>query len=203
MLAAAGMTLFAAALPIHAAAPSRISEVTLYPYSATIVRTATVAPGAGSVELTCLPATFDLPSLRVEAETAIRIGDIRTETLPREGAPGCAMTSLDTQIRALEDQRTALDTQMRANELSANYLKAISERTTTDGRAPTIDPSTLGKLSDALTRTAQDVFARQEQLKRRDARTEEPGRHLAADARCRRGRHGAYGTNRGGSATRR
>jgi uncharacterized protein (TIGR02231 family) len=164
-----GTTLSAATLLAQAATPSRIAEVTLYPDSATVVRTATVAPGARNVELTCLPATFDLQSLRVEGDNAVRVGDVRTESIPREGAPGCAMTSLDAQIRALEDQRTALDTQIRANELSANYLKVVSERTSTDGRVPPTDFTALGKSTDALTRTAQDVFTRQEQLKRRDA----------------------------------
>lgn len=153
----------------QAATPSRITDVTLYPDSATVVRTVTVAPGARSVELACLPSTFDAQSLRVEGDSAVRVGDIRTESVPREGAPGCTMTALDTQIRALEDQRITVDTQMRANDLSANYLKVISERTTNDGRAPTTDFSTLGKSTDALTRTAQEVFARQEQLKKRDA----------------------------------
>ncbi|KHK57967.1 hypothetical protein PI87_05985 [Ralstonia sp. A12] len=165
---ALGALTMAAAVVAHAA-PSRITDVTLYPDSATVVRTTTVAPGARSVELTCLPSTFDSQSLRVESDNAIRVGDIRTESVPREGAPGCAMTALDTQIRALEDQRTTVNTQMRANELSANYLKVISERTTNDGRAPATDFSSLGKSTDALTRTAQEVFARQEQLKKRDA----------------------------------
>lgn len=165
---ATGLALTIQVLPVLAASSSRITDVTLYPDSATVVRVATVAPGTRTVELSCLPTTFDPQSLRVEPADGIRVGDIRTETLSREGAGGCATTSLDAQIRALQDQRSALDTQIRANELSASYLKAVSERTGTDGRPPAVDFSTLGKSVDALARTAQDLFARQEQLKRRD-----------------------------------
>ncbi|MBB6592607.1 DUF4139 domain-containing protein [Ralstonia solanacearum] len=152
----------------HAATPSRITDVTLYPDSATVVRTATVAPGARSVELTCLPPTFDPQSLRVEGDSAIRVGDIRTETIPSAGA-GCAQTALAAQIRALEEQRAALDVQLRANALTETYLKGVSEHASGDARAPATDFSTLGRSADALTRSAQDVFARQEQLKRRDS----------------------------------
>ena len=79
---ALGAVTMAAAAATHAATPSRITDVTLYPDSATVVRTATVAAGARSVELTCLPTTFDADSLRVESESAIRVGDVRVETVP-------------------------------------------------------------------------------------------------------------------------
>ncbi|MEF9387036.1 DUF4139 domain-containing protein [Ralstonia solanacearum species complex bacterium KE056] len=163
-----GAAISATVAAAHAATPSRITEVTLYPDSATIVRTATVAPGARSVELTCLPPTFDPQSLRVEGDAAVRVGDIRTESVPSEGA-GCARTALEAQIRALEEQRAALDVQLRANALTETYLKGVSERASGDTRAPATDFSTLGKTADALTRSAQEVFARQEQLKRRDS----------------------------------
>lgn len=165
---ALGAIASATAVGAHAATPSRITDVTLYPDSATVVRSATVASGARSVELTCLPMTFDADSLRVEGDSSIRVGDVRVETIPSEGS-GCARTALDTQIRSLEDQRAALGVQIQANALSASYLKAVSERTGGDGRAPATDFSTLGRATDALTRNAQDVFTRQEQLKKRDA----------------------------------
>ncbi|CAJ0860150.1 hypothetical protein R20233_00750 [Ralstonia sp. LMG 32965] len=166
--AALGAIASAAAVMAQAATPSRITDVTLYPDSATVVRTATVAPGARSVELACLPMTFDADSLRVEGDSSIRVGDTRVESVPSEGS-GCARTALDTQIRALEDQRAALGVQIQANALSASYLKAVSERTGGDGRAQATDFSTLGRATDALARNAQDVFTRQEQLKKRDA----------------------------------
>jgi len=166
--AALGAIASAAAVTAQAATPSRITDVTLYPDSATVVRTATVAAGARSVELTCLPMTFDADSLRVEGDSSIRVGDVRVESVPSEGS-GCARTALDTQIRTLEDQRAALGVQIQANALSASYLKAVSERTGGDGRAPATDFSTLGRATDALARNAQDVFTRQEQLKKRDA----------------------------------
>lgn len=163
-----GAVTMAAAAATQAATPSRITDVTLYPDSATIVRTTTVTAGARSVELTCLPTTFDADSLRVEGDSAIRVGDVRVESVPSEGS-ACAKTALETQIRTLQDQRAALDVQLQANALSASYLKAVSERTGGDGRAPATDFSTLGRATDALARNAQEVFTRQEQLKKRDA----------------------------------
>ncbi|KJJ95731.1 hypothetical protein UB44_22015 [Burkholderiaceae bacterium 26] len=165
---ALGAIASAAAVTAQAATPSRITDVTLYPDSAMVVRTATVVAGARSVELTCLPMTFDADSLRVESDSSIRVRDVRVESIPSEGS-GCARTALDTQIRTLEDQRAALGVQIQANALSASYLKAVSERTGGDGRAPATDFSTLGRATDALARNAQDVFTRQEQLKKRDA----------------------------------
>ncbi|EPX99279.1 MULTISPECIES: DUF4139 domain-containing protein [Ralstonia] len=165
---ALGAVTMAAAAATQAATPSRITDVTLYPDSATIVRTTTVTAGARSVELTCLPTTFDADSLRVEGDSAIRVGDVRVETVPSEGS-ACAKTALETQIRTLQDQRAALDVQLQANALSASYLKAVSERTGGDGRAPATDFSTLGRATDALARNAQEVFTRQEQLKKRYA----------------------------------
>jgi len=164
-LGAAALATTAAA---HAATPSRISEVTLYPDSATVVRTASVAAGARTIEVTCLPMTFDADSLRVEADSTIRVGDIRVETVPSEGS-GCAKTALETQIRTLQDQRAALGVQLQANALSASYLKAVSENTGGNGHAPIADVSKLGRATEALARNAQEVFTRQEQLKKRDA----------------------------------
>jgi len=166
--AAVGVVVSTTAVAAQAATPSRITDVTLYPDSATVVRAATVAPGARSVELACLPMTFDADSLRVEGDNNIRVGDVRVESIPSEGS-GCTRTALDTQIRALENQRAALGVQIQANALSASYLKAVSERTGGDGRAPATDFSTLGRATDALARNAQEVFTRQEQLQKRDA----------------------------------
>ncbi|OAI77755.1 hypothetical protein RSP799_17395 [Ralstonia solanacearum] len=162
-----GAAISAAVAAAHAATPSRITEVTLYPDSATVVRTATVAPGARSVELTCLPPTFDPQSLRVEGDADVRVGDIRTEAVPGEGSD-CAKTALDARIRAVEDQYASVSAQIKANALSAGYLKAVSERSGGDGRAPGTDFSTLGRSTDALARSAQEVYARGEQLKQRE-----------------------------------
>ena len=165
---ALGAAALATTAAVHAGTPSRISEVTLYPDSATVVRTATVAAGARSIELTCLPITFDADSLRVEADSAIRVGDIRVETVPSEGS-GCAKTALETQIQTLQDQRAALGVQLQANALSASYLKAVSENTGGNGHAPIADFSKLGRATEALARNAQEVFTRQEQLQKRDS----------------------------------
>ena len=47
----------------------QVTSVTLYPGSATIERTARVAAGSGRLEMSGLPANFDMRTLRVEADS--------------------------------------------------------------------------------------------------------------------------------------
>src|SRR5260221_13086815 len=63
---------------------SRISRVTLYAGSATVERSVAVSTEATRVELTGLPANFDMRSLRVEADPGIRVaeGAVRTVSGP-------------------------------------------------------------------------------------------------------------------------
>ena len=62
---------------------SRISRVTLYAGSATVERSVAVTPEASRVELTGLPANFDVRSLRVEADPGIRIGEVSVRDIGR------------------------------------------------------------------------------------------------------------------------
>src|SRR5262245_42559116 len=67
-----------------AAEPSGgISRVTLYPGSAAIERAASVAVGSGTLEMTGLPANFDLRTLRVEAGPGIRVGEVSVQDVGR------------------------------------------------------------------------------------------------------------------------
>src|SRR2546423_12153362 len=54
----------------------RITRVVLYPGSAAIERSARVVAGSNKVEMTGLPANFDLRSLRVEAGPGIVVGEV-------------------------------------------------------------------------------------------------------------------------------
>ena len=62
---------------------SRISRVTLYAGSATVERSVAVSTEASRVELTGLPANFDMRTLLVEADPGIRIGEVSVRDVSR------------------------------------------------------------------------------------------------------------------------
>ena len=64
------------------AADSRITQVKVYPGSATVERVARVAAGSRSVTFACLPAGLDVQSLQVSADASVRVA-LRNVTCPR------------------------------------------------------------------------------------------------------------------------
>ncbi|HPT55970.1 MAG TPA: DUF4140 domain-containing protein, partial [Casimicrobium sp.] len=115
-----------AALGHANAADSVIKRVTLYPGVAAVERVATVAANASEVRMTCLPTTFDTNTIRVEADSGIRVGDVSVKTVPKALATRCNLGSNDAKIRELEDQRAALDADVSANEAVLAYIKALN-----------------------------------------------------------------------------
>ncbi|MBI3283583.1 MAG: DUF4140 domain-containing protein [Burkholderiales bacterium] len=77
----------AAAIPglclAQSAAPSKITQVLVYPGGASVERAARLAAGARELRLSCLPARFDIESLQVQADAGIQVGDISVQTLER------------------------------------------------------------------------------------------------------------------------
>jgi len=65
---------------------SRITAVTLYPGSATVERTARVAPGMTRLEISGLPANFDPQTVRLESAAGIRIVEVSTQDQSRTAA---------------------------------------------------------------------------------------------------------------------
>src|SRR5204862_7528560 len=84
ILALAVSAAFAA--PVAAQEASRISRVTLYPGSATVERTSQVAPGVRKLEMTGLPANFDLRTLRADAGPGVQIGEVAIRDVSRADA---------------------------------------------------------------------------------------------------------------------
>lgn len=162
---AGAAALLAATVAAHAETP-RVSRVTLYPNAATVERDLAVAAGAQRVEVSCLPGSFDPSSLRVEGDADVRVGDLVIDTLDGTRAEACKRTPLDAKIRALEDQRAALDNDRAANDLVIDYLKQATKGPAEGSKAAPIDVKALGTSSDALRRTAQDAFARQQKITR-------------------------------------
>src|SRR5689334_13508494 len=61
--------------PAGGAEASRITQVKVYPGSATVERVARVAAGSRSVTFACLPAGLDVQSLQVSAGASVRLGE--------------------------------------------------------------------------------------------------------------------------------
>ncbi|HEY4068215.1 MAG TPA: DUF4140 domain-containing protein, partial [Burkholderiaceae bacterium] len=81
---------------------SRITQVTVYPGSATIERVAHVSAGARTLSFACLPAGLDVHSLQVTADAPVRIGETSVLTESRALSGRCSGSALDGRIRELE-----------------------------------------------------------------------------------------------------
>ncbi|MBS0448244.1 MAG: DUF4139 domain-containing protein [Proteobacteria bacterium] len=130
---AAAFILLPTLVGAQTAIASRITAVTLYPGGATVERTARVAAGTRSLRLACLPASFDVESLRLEADAGIALGEVTTRSQPRKSAAGCERSPIDKRIADLEDQLAAIDADADSNALALDYLKGVAHGT---GAAP-------------------------------------------------------------------
>ena len=140
----------------------RISRVTLYPGSAAIERSARVGLGAGTLQMSGLPANFDLRTLRVEADAGIRIGEVSVQDVGRAQALGSREAELDAKIQALKDEKAALDVDVKTAELVRDYLASLSRRSSSEegsGRAPiAVDPKAIPTVIEAIRRGGSDAY---------------------------------------------
>lgn len=133
----------------------QITRVTLYPGSATIERTAQVNAGAGKVEISGLPATFDPRTLRVETDAGIQIGEVAVKDVSRSEALGAREAELEARIQRLKDEKAALDVDVKTAELVRDYLASLGARPDDEkGRRPTFDPKAL----EAIRRGGADAY---------------------------------------------
>ncbi|WP_295980904.1 DUF4139 domain-containing protein [uncultured Variovorax sp.] len=159
-----------AATPPAVAADSRITQVKVYPGSATVERVARVAAGARSVTFACLPAGLDVQSLQVSADASVRIGETSVLSEQRELSARCSTSPLDGRIRELEDQKAALQAETDALGMVTGYLKGLAggSDNTSGARAP-MDARNLAAMTEAMRRTGQDSLLKQHQIQRRQA----------------------------------
>lgn len=159
-----------AATPPAMAADSRITQVKVYPGSATVERVARVAAGARSVTFACLPAGLDVQSLQVSADASVRIGETSVLSEQRELSARCSTSPLDGRIRELEDQKAALQAETDALGMVTGYLKGLAggSDNTSGARAP-MDARNLAAMTEAMRRTGQDSLLKQHQIQRRQA----------------------------------
>lgn len=160
-----GIILFAVIAGFAGPAPAqesgRITRVVLYPGSATIERSARVAAGSGTVQMTGLAANFDLRTLRVEADPDIRIGEVSVQDVGRAETVSGREGELEARIQALKDENAALDVEVKTAELVRDYLAALSSRPVADGEklhSIVVDPKAIPAVIDAIRRGATDAY---------------------------------------------
>lgn len=156
----------AAALPwpVLAQSAAPITAVTLYPGSATVVRTARVEPGANRLVVAEMTTQFQLPTLRVDADAGIRVGQVVTQDSSRTESANAAEAALDARIQALKDQVAALEVQSGAADIVKGYL----ERTGGDGgggeRHVAVDAKSLTAVVAAISQAATDALGKKQQV---------------------------------------
>ncbi|RRH92270.1 mucoidy inhibitor MuiA family protein [Variovorax beijingensis] len=190
--AAAWLAASTGALAQAAADNSRITQVKVYPGSATVERVARVAAGSRSVTFACLPATLDVQSLQVSAGASVRVGETSVLSEARELSPRCAASALDGRIRELEDQKAALQAENDALGMVTGYLKGLSGgsgESAQGARAP-MDARNLAAMAEAMRRTGQDSLLKQHQIQRRQADIDRQLNPLLAERKRSQG-HGA------------
>lgn len=165
---AAALLLGPGAGALAQSADSRITQVKVYPGSATVERVARVTAGSRTLSFACLPAGLDVQSLQVSADASVRVGETSVLTEPRALSSRCATSALDGRIRELEDQKASLEAESEALTLVNGYLKGLSGAGG-DGAAgrTVVDPRNIAAVTEALRRTGQDALQKQHQLQRR------------------------------------
>ena len=104
---------------------SQITQVQVYPGSATVDRVARIPAGARSVTIRCLSPQIDAQSLQVQADASVRIGETSIKVQDRNLDKECA-TPLDDQVREAEDKVAASKAETDSLELATSYLKTVA-----------------------------------------------------------------------------
>ena len=136
---------------------SRISRVTLYAGSATVERSVAVSPEKTRIELTGLPANFDMRTLRVEADHGIRIGEVSVKDVGRANALGPREAELEARIQALKDSRGMLEVEAKSAELVRDFLVSLNARSDGEKR-PSVDAKAIPGVIEAIRRGGGDAL---------------------------------------------
>jgi len=132
-----------------------ITQVTLYPGSATVERTAEVAAGARLLEVSGLPANFDTKTLQIQADKGVRVGQIMIKDA--SGADGVhpREKALKTAIVELKDRIETLDIEVKSAGLVTGYLGRLetADKAGIDGKA-------LRGFADGIEAAGKSAFQR-------------------------------------------
>lgn len=147
----------------HANAP--VTAVTLYPGSATVVRTAQVAAGATEVVIDGLPANFNLDSVRVQAAPGIRVADVVARDTAGSDAVNPLEATLAGQIERLKDQKAVLEAEAKSAAIVKGYLERYNGGAADGGKAQGPDNArALAGVIDTLGRGASEALIKIERL---------------------------------------
>lgn len=135
---------------------SRITQVTVYPGSASIERTLQIPAGATQALFACLPASLDAQSLQVRSKGAIEVGEIAVRQQARVLIAGCAPAQRD-QVRDLEDKIAALQAESQGLEQASAWLDRLAQPTGANQITATLE---------AVRRNGQSVAQRQHAIAR-------------------------------------
>lgn len=146
--------------PGFASVSAPVTSVVLYPGSATVVRTAQVAPGAQDIAV-ALPAGFNPQTLRVQAGSGITLGGITTHGSSE--AAGSAREELSARIQALRDQQSLFEAEVRSASLVKEYVERFVRTEVKEDRQAA-DAKALAALLDTVGRGASDAMAKIQKL---------------------------------------
>src|SRR6266581_2390073 len=140
---------------------SRITSVTLYPGSATVERTAKVAPGVTRLEISGLPANFDPQTVRVESDAGVRIGEVSTKDQSRTAASNARESAIEDRIQALKDRQAVLEVDAKSAQLAADYIARLGAPAPgPEKAAPAINGKSVAEVIEAVRRGGSDAFGR-------------------------------------------
>lgn len=121
------LPLFGAAfLPALAAPNAPVTRVVLYPGSALVERTATVRAGDQQLQITGLPASFDVDSVQIEADAGVEIGELVWRDSARSAPLNAEEARLEKLVRQLSERVAQLDGERLAAERTLKYLDALA-----------------------------------------------------------------------------
>jgi uncharacterized protein (TIGR02231 family) len=159
----------------HAQDGSKITAVTLYPGSATVERTARIAPGMTRLEISGLPANFDPQSVRVDADPGVAVGEVSTQDVARAQASNLREAQLEERIQALKDRQAELDGEAKSAEMVTEFLSRLG--TPGEKPAPIPDAKSLGGIVDLIRKGGSESLAR---VQRAQVQKREIGKQIAA-----------------------
>src|SRR5882672_12246963 len=154
---------------------AKITDVTLYPGSATVERTARVEPGMTTLRISGLPANFDPQSVRVEADAGVAIGEVSTQDVSRVQSPNSREAQLEEKIQALKDRQGALDGEAKSAQMVTEFLSRLGAPG--EKRAPIPDAKSLGSVVELIRRGGSESLAR---AQRAQIQKREIGKQIAA-----------------------
>lgn len=146
--------------PCFAAVNAPVTSVILYPGSATVMRTAQVAPGAQEIAV-ALPTGFNPQTLRVQGTGGVVIGGITTRSADDIGS--AARDQLNARIEALRDQQALLEADARSAGLVKEYLERFVRSDGAQNKQGG-DPRALAGLLDTVGRGATDAMLKIQKL---------------------------------------